>query len=182
MRTRLCHIGNWTSGRLMPCVVMSLSAFVFLLFSCVSLDCPVNNTVECYYSLEKSTGGTDTLGVDTLWVSSPLNDENDEVVLVNRLCGSKATKFSIPVSHTKPMDLVCLLVKDTIGTEWLDTIRVYKENYPHFESVDCKASYFHKLTGISSTNRIIDSVSIIKQEINYDASTPHIVLRLKARR
>ena len=156
--------------------------FTFFLFSCVSLDCPVNNTVEYYFSLEKPTGGTDTLGVDTLWVNSPLNDENDEVVLVNRLCGSNATKFSIPVSHTKPMDLLCLLLKDTIGKEWLDTIRVYKENYPHFESVDCKASYFHKLTGISSTNRIIDSVSIIKQEINYDASTPHIVLRLKARR
>ena len=152
-----------------------------LMMACSSLDCPVGNIVQCYYSLQKPDGTADTLGVDTLWVRSPRTDKKD-TLLVNRLCGTTATKFYLPMSHTQPTDLICLQLKDTIGTEWLDTIRLHKEDAPHFESVDCQASYFHKLTGLTSTHRIIDTVLINKQDVTYDASTPHLLLRLKARR
>ena len=153
---------------------------VFVMAGCVSLDCPVNNTVFCVYNLQKTNGSTDTLGVDTLSVWTPRVDGKD-TTLVNRLCGSKATQFKVQVSHTQPMDLVCLGLRDTLGGEWLDTIRVYKNNNPHFESVDCKATYFHTLTDISFTRNIIDSVIINKKEIDYDTSTAHILLRLKKR-
>ncbi len=153
---------------------------VFVMAGCVSLDCPVNNTVFCVYNLQKPNGSPDTLGVDTLTVRTPRADGKD-TVLVSRLCGSKATQFKVQVSHTQPMDLVCLSLQDTLGGEWLDTIRIYKTNTPHFESVDCKANYFHTLTGVKHTNNIIDSVIINKKEIDYDTSTAHILLRLKAR-
>ena len=153
---------------------------VLLMAGCVSLDCPVNNTVFCVYKLQKPDGSPDTLGVDTLKVWSPRVDGKD-TVLVNRLCGSKATNFNVQVSHTQPMDLICLGLVDTLGIEWLDTIRIYKTNSPHFESVDCKPTYFHTLTEVSNTNNIIDTVIINKKEIDYDTSTAHILLRLKVR-
>jgi len=157
--------------------ILTIAALV----GCSSLDCPVGNIVQCYYSLQKSDGTPDTLGIDTLWVWSTRVDGKD-TLLINSLCGIKATKFYLPMSHTLPMDLICLQLKDTLDTEWNDTIRLYKENSSHFESVDCQASYFHKLTKISSTHSIIDSAIINKQDVTYDASTPHILLRLKARR
>ena len=152
-----------------------------LMMACASIDCPVNNIVETVYSLQKPDGTADTLGVDTLWIWTPRADGTD-IVLINRLCGTKATQFSIPVSYTQTEDVVCLQVQDTIGTGWKDTIWVTKENHAHFEGVDCKANYFHTITSARSTHRIIDSVIINKTEVNYDASTAHFLLRLKARR
>ena len=152
-----------------------------LVMACASLDCPVNNIVATRYSLQKPDGTPDTMGVDTLWIWTKSTDGTD-VMLVNRLCGTKATYFSIEPSLTLPVDMVCLEVEDTIGTVWDDTIWVTKEDYPHFEGVDCKASYFHTITGVRSTRRIIDTVIINKNTVDYDASTAHFLLRLKARR
>ena len=44
-------------------------AIIFVLAavaSCVSFDCPVQNKVEYIFALKKPTGGTDTMGIDTL--------------------------------------------------------------------------------------------------------------------
>ncbi len=156
-------------------------AFLLLPTACVSLDCPVNNMVNTVYNLQKPDGTTDTMGVDTLWVRVCRTNKND-TLLINSLCGTSATKFHIPISHTQPEDVVWLEVKDTIGTLWRDTIHLQKENYPHFEGVDCKASYFHKITAVRSSHHLIDTVIINKSEVNYDASKAHFLLRLKARR
>ena len=65
---------------------------------------------------------------------------------------------------------------------YIDTIRIKKEDIPHFESVDCQASYFHTITDVSYTNDIIDSIVINNRNVNYDAKTTHFKLYLKARR
>lgn len=160
-----------------------LAIFSLLVAACTSIECPVNNMVAINYQLQKSDGSTDTLLVDTLWVRTPTpqSDKKDSLIL-NRLCGATATKFSLPVSHTLPEDVICMTVKDTIGTTWLDTIWVQKNNYDHFESVDCQASYFHTITGVRFTHRLIDTLIINNTEVNYDPSTTHLLLRLKARR
>jgi len=149
--------------------------------ACTSIDCPVENTVYTVYQLQKPDGTTDTLTVDTMWIYTPRADGTD-TLLVNRLCGSSATTFNLPISYTQPEDVICLITKDTIGTIWQDTIRILKENYPHFENVDCQASYFHSITAVRSTHRIIDTVLINNATVNYDASNAHFHLRLKARR
>jgi len=151
------------------------------MMACASLDCPVNNVVATRYGLQKPDGTPDTMGVDTLWAWTTRPD-GTEVSLVNRLCGTKATYFSISPSYTLPEDMVCLLVQNDAGTFWKDTIWVTKEDYPHFEGVDCKASYFHTITGVKSTHRLIDTVIINKKTVDYDTSTAHFLLRLKARR
>jgi hypothetical protein len=156
-----------------------------LLAACTSLDCPVNNMVETVYSLQNSDGSPDTLGIDTMWVYAERSDGTDTLI-INSLCGTKATKFSIPLSHTQSEDNLTIIIHDTcINTgqhEWRDNIQVKKENRPHFEGVDCKATYFHTLTSVQSTHDIIDTIIINKSEVTYDASTAHFLLRLKDRR
>ena len=108
-------------------------------------------------------------------------DNERDTLLINRLCGDKGTTFSIPVSHTLSEDSIFTLLKDTLGHQWFDTICIRKEDSPHFESVDCHATYFHRITEVSSTHHGIDSLSIHSREVNYD-SQEHFYLYLKADR
>ncbi len=171
------------TGHCALAVVALAFAVVFLLFpaACVSIDCPINNSVNTIYNLQKPDGTADTLGVDTMWVNIQRADGEDGL-LINRLCGTSATKFTIAMSYTQPEDIVFLAVKDTSGNNWKDTIRVKKENYPHFEGVDCQARYFHKITNVMSSHHLVDTVIINNPEVNYDTSKAHFLLRLKARR
>lgn len=160
-------------------------AIIFLIaavVSCVSVDCPVQNKVETLFALKKPTGATDTMGIDTLtvWTHRLYYKDKKDSTLVNRLCGEK-TEFAIPTSHTLTEDSIFTLLKDTEGNEWLDTICIYKENYPHFESVDCQATYFHQITDVKTTRHGIDSISIQTREVNYE-SAEHFFLYLKADR
>ena len=149
--------------------------------ACTSIDCPVQNTVCTVYSLNKADGTADTLGVDTMWLWTQRADGKD-TLLINRLCGTSATGFNLPISYTQPEDIICLALEDTIGNLYLDTIRIKKEDIPHFESVDCQASYFHTITNVSSTHQIIDSIVINNPNVNYDTKTTHFKLYLKANR
>ena len=150
--------------------------------SCVSIDCPVANKVETIFVLKKSTGITDTMGVDTLsvWTHRIVYKDKQDSTLVNRLCGEK-TEFSIPTSHTLTVDSFFTLLKDTMNHQWLDTICITKEDYPHFESVDCKATYFHHITDVKTTHHGIDSISIQNREVSYD-KVEHFFLYLNSDR
>ena len=149
--------------------------------ACTSIDCPVENTVYTVYHLKKADGTADTLRYDTLWVWSTRADGTD-TLLINRLCGPSATKFNLPISYTQPEDVICTALRDTMDNIWLDTIRVQKQNCPHFESVDCQAAFFHVITAVSSTHHIIDTVVINNPQVTYDASTEHFHIYIKADR
>ena len=65
--------------------------------SCVSIDCPVQNRVEATYALKRPSGGTDTMGIDTLTVwTHRINytDNKRDTILINRLCGARKTPSS----------------------------------------------------------------------------------------
>ena len=166
-----------------------ISHFAFLI-SCTSIDCPVNNTVRGYYALMKADGKPDTLTKDTMWVWTKRADGKDTVISrhiqgsleLNCFYGSSASTFSLPVSYTQPEDVLCVLVRTAEGINYKDTIRIKKEDFPHFESVDCQAAYFHTITAVSSTHQIIDSIVINNPHVNYDQNTTHFKLYLKARR
>lgn len=153
--------------------------------SCVSVDCPVENRVETIYTLKKPSGATDTMGVDTLTIwTHRINykDNKRDSILLNRFCGAKATVFGIFVSHTLPEDSFFVRLKTENGVnEWLDTICIQKENYPHFESVDCHATYFHKITDLKTTRHGIDSITIQNREVSYD-KVEHFFLYLNSDR
>jgi hypothetical protein len=156
-----------------------------LMAACTSIDCPLSNTVSAVYQLQTPSGAPDTLKIDTMWVWAERANGTD-TLLVNRLCGTNATKVSIPMSYMQEFDNIHIEIRDTnVHTSqniWVDDICIQKENYPHFESVDCKAMYYHRLKSVTTTNNIIDTLIINKTEVTNDASTAHFLLRLKARR
>jgi hypothetical protein len=154
--------------------------FTFLLFlaACTSIDCPVQNLVYTQYAFKKADGSTDTLNTDTLWIKTTRVDGND-TLLLNALCGTDATHFNLQISYTQPEDVFVTLLTDTSGCYYIDTIRIKKENYPHFESVDCQAAYFHKLTDASVTHNAFDSISIHHSTVDYGISNYHFYLYLK---
>ena len=84
------------------------------------------------------------------------------------------------MSYTRDQDALFILLKDTLGRTVRDTIRVSKTNTPHFESVDCAMSYFHTITGVSTSHHAIDSVVLINPNVTYDTSSPHFRIYFKS--
>lgn len=146
--------------------------------ACTSIDCPVQNNVYTVYGLRKADGSTDTLRVDTLTIVSKRADGTDSTLL-NRAVG--ITTFDMNISYTQPEDVFYYTLLDTLGNTYQDTIYVKKEDEPHFESVDCQATYFHHLTEVRSTHHIIDSIVINHSTVNYDATNEHFHIYFKAR-
>lgn len=158
-------------------VCFLLSAILFA--GCFSIDCPVKNLVLSNYALMKKGGIPDTLNTDTLWIWTKRIDGTD-TLLVNGLCGT-TTNFMMQISYTQPEDEFYSLLKDTAGVMLLDTFRIKKENIPHFESVDCKVSYFHDLTGTATTHHAIDSITIHHKRVDYEVTNTHLYIYLKPR-
>ena len=147
--------------------------------ACTSIDCPVQNKVSTIYNLKKANGSTDTLTVDTLTIMTKTIDKGDTVTLLNSTTG--VTYFDVSISYTQPEDVLYFILCDTLGNTYRDTVRVEKENYQHFESVDCQPAYFHHLTNVSTTHHIIDSIVISKSTVNYDDKNEHFHIYFKAR-
>ena len=176
----LCSGNGLREALAMLAVAFLIVHFPFVC-SCTSIDCPVQNTVSVNYGLMKGDGTADTMGVDTLWAWTTRADGKD-TLLLNRLCGTSATKFTLPVSSNRPEDVFCLLLCDTTGNFWLDSVFVKKDDMPHFESVDCQASFFHTLTGVRCTHNALDSIVINNKSVTYDQTKTHIFIYIKPRR
>ena len=158
--------------------------------ACTSIDCPVQNRVYTLYALKKADGTADTLTKDTIWVWSQRVDGTDTVISrtlqgtleLNYFHGATATSFELPISYTQPEDVLVMQLRNAEGIDYVDTIRIKKENIPHFESVDCQAAYFHEITSVATTHHVIDSIVINNPHVNYDAKTTHFHLYLKDQR
>ena len=170
MRTR-----RWAVLTAATILVCHLSMAVI---SCSSIECPVQNTVAVNYDIRNGAGSLDSLK-DTLWVLTRRRNGTD-TLLLNRLVGK--TSFSLNVSYSQPEDTLLFVVRDTLNVWSIDTVWLKKENIPHFESVDCNAHYFHKLTAVRSSHQAIDSMTIANPNVNYDPSYTHIHIYFKSRR
>lgn len=157
------------------------AAFMMLLITtaaCTSIDCPLNSLVYTQYQLMNAAGKVDTLS-DTLTISTNKTDGNDSV-LINRSVNT--TEFSLPISYAQKQDIFFFETKDTLyKVTKIDTVIVDKENLPHFESVDCSPSFFHKIISVSCTHNAIDSIVINNHDVNYDTSKKHFLIYFKHR-
>lgn len=141
----------------------------FILAACSTIDCPVNTLVESLYMICDSTGENVKM-LDTLSVFTTRAD--DELVRLNR--GAGLSKFHLQVSYTHPEDIFIFhfdLVSANVRVT--DTVWVKKEDYTHFESVDCNSAFFHKVTDVRSTHNYIDSIVIVNPTIDYNYETVH---------
>ena len=146
--------------------------------ACSSVDCPVQNTVYTVYGLYKPDGERDTLS-DTLTIATTRRDGTDSVLL-NRSVNT--TQFDLPISYTDAEDTLFFTISDTLMNTTIDTVYVTKENYPHFESVDCNISFFHYITAVRHTSHAIDSIVLIYPDVNYDTSRKHFNIYFRHRR
>lgn len=145
-----------------------LGLLLLLMAACSSIDCPIQNTVASVY---KVNGVLD----DTLTIYTTRQNGTDTVLLSN---GVGLTGFQLPLSYAQLVDV--LLFRSAKFTD-VDTVWVEKENIPHFESVDCGVSYFHTLKSVRHTNIGIDSIVILKTTVDYDLTSPHLLIYFKAR-
>lgn len=148
-----------------------------LLFSasaCSSISCPVDNIVATNYVICDADGNEASI-VDTLWIWSERSDGSD-TLLLNGLTGQSS--FSLPISYSHPEDVLVLLKADTAGYYTLDTLWLKKDDIPHFESVDCPAHFFHRLTAVRHTSGGIDSVKIVNSFVDYDQNKTHLNIYL----
>ena len=144
--------------------------FVMLLAACSSVDCPVNSIVETIYNVYDSEGNELALS-DTLTVTSARMDGQD-TTLLNKLVDKET--FNLPISYSHAEDM--LMFHFDNGNNNLhvtDTVWIKKDDYPHFESVDCNAIFFHTLTGVRYTRNYIDSIVIKNPSVTYDYQTVH---------
>ena len=151
---------------------------VAILVSCSSIDCSVNSLVRMKYQFYHSNGDSlnvlDTMTIVTTRVDGSdtiIYDANDDVVF-NK--GVGISQFNLPISYTHPED-VLLFTFEIANTDSVvaDTVWVKKDNYPHFESVDCNTTYFHTLTDVKYTRNYIDSIVIKNPSVTYDSKTVH---------
>ena len=144
---------------------------VALVVSCSSIDCPIKNVVATYYNIYDSDGDLYELE-DTLTIYSKTKEGKD-TILLNR--GIGLSYFGLQISKSHPEDeLYFHFFNDEYDV--MDTVWVQKEDYPHFESIDCKAEFFHKLTGVRYTKHGIDSLVINYSNVDYDDTKIHFYL------
>ncbi len=148
-----------------------LLGWIALVVSCSSIDCSVNNVVATRYRFY-NTAGDSLILMDTLTITSVRKDGSD-TTLLNRNVG-KAT-FALPISYSHPEDVLVFNVYNG-EVSVVDTVWVKKDDYPHFESVDCNAAFFHQLTGVRYTTNFIDSVVINNPTVDYDKTTVHFYI------
>ena len=154
--------------------IVILSVIVVLLYGCSSIDCPLNNTVYCVYSLK---GDVEMLG-DTLMVSTTMTNGSDTTLIDNKV---NISSLLVPMSYIQDKDILYFTLTDANHAIRRDTVVVSKTNDAHFESVDCPPCYFHTITGISHTHHAIDSITISKSKVDYDTEVGNLHIYFKPR-
>ena len=153
-----------------------LFTFIPLYLSCSSIDCPVENVVGSIYYI-KNADGTEATLKDSLSVVSWRKNRTDTLLLNKE---AALTSFQLPMGYVNPEDTLVFIVNTTTHNAYKDTLYIKKENHTHFESVDCKIAYFHTVTALRlSSHNAIDSITIVKPEVNYDLSSEHFHIYFK---
>lgn len=148
--------------------LLGLFIGILLVGSCSSIDCPVENLVLAHYKFYDAEGDSLIL-YDSLSVTSKAKD-GSEALLLNKM--TEKASFLLPLSYSLSEDILVLDFWD--GMDHLyDTLWVKKDNIPHFESIDCNAKFFHRLTGVRCTTHNIDSVVIKNSYVDFNNATVH---------
>lgn len=141
-------------------ILFILAIAAGMLTGCDSIDCTLNNTVECKMGFYDAKGNPVAL-TDTLSVLAYGSDS----ILYNR--GIRTGSLGLPLSYYKDKDTLVFLIQ---GEDYRiqERLIIYKQNYEHFESLDCPVNMFHTLTNLECTKNVIDSVVIVSPQVEYN--------------
>ncbi len=151
----------------------SLVALLTFFFTagCTNIECPLENVVMLHCGIYSSEEGKELKLRDTLTVRAMGTDS----ILWNR--GYGISEFSVPLSITATADTLLLRLSNNKGQWAVDTLVLGHTNTPHFESVDCPVSMFHRLTSVRWTSHhlsemplTVDSVAISRSLVDYATS------------
>ncbi|MDY4653876.1 MAG: DUF6452 family protein [Prevotella sp.] len=136
-----------------------LGALTLVLGACDSIDCSLDNQVLCQMAFYDAQGRSVTLA-DTLTITAQGTDS----ILWNR--GTETSQVGLPLSYYQAADTLLLTVT---GEDYVmsDQIIIEKENYEHFESLDCPVKMMHRIQRATATNYFIDSVVVVNPEVVY---------------
>ena len=152
--------------------LLSMVAVEVFLASCSSIDCSVNSLVRTQYQFTSSDGNALTL-LDSLSVVTTTKDGKDTTIL-NK--GVNISTFQLPISYSHPEDILVFQFSGSNGLSTADTVWVKKNDYPHFESVDCNAVFFHQLTDVRYTRNLLDSIVIKNPSVTNDDQVVHLYI------
>ena len=152
--------------------LLSLVSVGVFLASCSSIDCSVNSLVRTQYQFTSSDGNALTL-LDSLSVVTTTKDGKDTTIL-NK--GVNISTFQLPISYSHPEDILVFQFSGSNGLSTADTVWVKKNDYPHFESVDCNAIFFHQLTDVRYTRNCLDSIVIKNPSVTNDDQVVHLYI------
>lgn len=155
---------------------LAAAAAAMALSACSSIDCPLNNRVYASFRL---AGEVATLS-DTLTVATQRTPDNaaEDTVLLNLL--TNADSLTLPMSYSRSEDILYFELRQYgTGRKTTDTVRVAKQNEPHFESVDCNPAMFHTITGVNFTHHAIDSIKINYNKVTYNDAKANFLIYFK---
>ena len=144
-------------------VLLVQLAGLFFMSICSNNDCPLSNIVRCYYRFYHSGTGQPASCPDT--VSVCIHDS----ILLNKIVNGNS--FNLPMSYSEEEDTIHILFENSAGRT-ISSFILSHSNIPHYESLECGTSFFHKISGVtllpSSTPSPIDSIVISQPDVNYN--------------
>ena len=147
--------------------------------SCTEVECPLDSVVVMTCGLYDA----ETKAELTLPQTLTIKPFGKDTVLLNT--ARNIHDFILPLKLGETADTMLLCFTDEWDGVSTDTLVLNHENMPHFESVECPATIFHKLTSIEwmadkngACNVAIDSVAIVRNLVDYnDVENIQIYLR-----
>lgn len=140
-----------------------------LMPGCSNIECPLDNVVVMTCGLYSA----ETQESLKLQATLDVMPAGKDTILLNR--ASDINLFMLPLRQAVEADTFLLRFTDEVGQVGTDTLFVKHTNTPHYESIECPATVFHTLTGVSwkrgETNPLaiaIDSVAVVRTAVNYD--------------
>ena len=124
--------------------------------SCSGSDCSLGGEPMLRFTFINSRTHAPVKLFDSLSVTALDTD----TILINR--DKHIDHISLPLSYTAPQTTFVLHYSRLLQ----DTIRLTHENSPHFISTDCGIAMFHKLTNITYTQILIDSIRLVNSDVN----------------
>lgn len=140
-----------------------------MLVACDSDNCQLGGVVTINFKLS----GEEPILKDTLTIYTTTAQAKD-TILLNKSVNTK--EFSLPMSYTQKEDSYFIIRTNKEGFSIKDTIKIKKENIPHFESVECPITYFHKIQEIKTTYNSIQNIELKNTMVDYNATNKHIII------
>lgn len=145
-----------------PAVIVALFAMASI-SGCSNIDCPLDSVVVLTCAVESENNDYTEINV---YASTGGKDS----LLANGITPKDAT-FAIPVRHDVGTDTLLLVVSQPDGSELCDSVWITHTNEPHVEALDCPIAVFHHIQEIRHTYKCVDSVKLVRPNVNYEDIT-----------